>query len=110
MRQQVSAFNGTARGGIVRQAATKTLFWVISLCLLPTIFGGCVSTTLRRVQPADLKSMLGKEGVVVIDARTNREWNKSDMKIEGAVHNDPLDVPSWSGKYRDKKLIILYCS
>lgn len=62
------------------------------------------------VQPADLKSMLGKEGVVVIDARRNKEWNESDLKIKGAVHNNPQDVPSWAGKYREKKLIVLYCS
>ncbi|MEJ2696042.1 MAG: hypothetical protein P8013_05285 [Candidatus Sulfobium sp.] len=94
----------------MRQLSKKTVAPMISLFLLPILFYGCAFTKVQVLQPSELKSMLSRTGVVVIDVRRDKEWNESDVKIRGAVRENPDDVSSWAGKYRKDRLIVLYCA
>lgn len=94
----------------MRQPSKKTAASVAGLFLFSVLLLGCVLTKLQVLRPSDLKSMLGKAGVVVIDARRDKEWNESDVKISGAVRENPDDVPSWANKYRKDKLVVVYCA
>jgi len=52
--------------------------------------------------------MLGNPDVVILDCRPVEQWRFSDQKIPGAVHEDPMDVESWAGKYSKDKTIVIY--
>ncbi|MEJ2684433.1 MAG: hypothetical protein P8Z71_08575 [Candidatus Sulfobium sp.] len=92
------------------QLSKKTAASVISLFLFSILFFGCVLTKVEVIRPSALKSMLGEAGVVVIDARRDKEWNESGVKISGAVRENPDDVPSWADKYRKDRLVVVYCA
>jgi rhodanese-related sulfurtransferase len=94
----------------MKQPLKKVAAPTISLLLFSILLYGCAFTKIQAVRPSDLESMLGSAGVVVIDARRDKEWNMSDVKIKGAVRENPDDVESWAGKYRKDKLIVLYCA
>lgn len=94
----------------MKQLSKQTVVSVLSLFLLSILLYGCASMNVRRLSSSDLNSMLGKAGVVVIDARQDKEWNESGEKIKGAVRGNPDDVSAWAGKYRKDKLIVVYCS
>jgi rhodanese-related sulfurtransferase len=94
----------------MKKPLKKTAASMISLFLFSILLYSCASTSVQALHPSELKSMLGNAGVVVIDARRDKEWNMSDVKIKGAVRENPDDVPSWAGKYRKDKLIVLYCA
>ena len=64
-----------------------------------------------RMTKEQLKEMLGKPDVVVLDVRATGDWDKAQMKIQGAVREDPSKATkAWAGKYGKDKTIILYCA
>jgi len=63
-----------------------------------------------RMEKEELKRRLGEKEIVVIDVRTQGDWEKSDFKIRGAAREEPQDTASWAGKYAKDKTIVLYCS
>lgn len=63
-----------------------------------------------RMSIDELKGILESKDLVVIDARSGKDWSSSELKIKNAVREEPKDFDSWAGKYpRDKKLVI-YCA
>ena len=63
-----------------------------------------------RITKEQLKEMLGKPDVVIIDARPVEQWKYSDQVIPGTVHEDPLAIPSWAQKYDKNTKTIIYCA
>ena len=65
---------------------------------------------IPRIRVDQLKEMLGNPEVVIIDVRSDRDWEQSDAKIKGALREKPQAVDSWAGKYPPDKTIVLYCA
>jgi hypothetical protein len=65
---------------------------------------------IPRITKEQLKEMLGKPDVVVIDARPVEQWKYSDQLIPGSVHEDPLSVQTWVSKYDKNKKMVIYCA
>jgi rhodanese-related sulfurtransferase len=63
-----------------------------------------------RMTKEELKGMLGKENLVVIDVRTDIDLEKSKQKIPGAVIEDPGKVETWFDKYPKEKTLVIYCA
>jgi rhodanese-related sulfurtransferase len=63
-----------------------------------------------RMTKEELKGMLGKENVIIIDVRTLIDLEKSKQKILGAVIEDPGKVETWMAKYPKDKTLIFYCA
>jgi len=63
---------------------------------------------IPRITKEQLKEMLGKLDVVIIDARPSEQWKYSDQLIPGAVHEDPLTVQTWVQKYDKNKKTVIY--
>jgi rhodanese-related sulfurtransferase len=64
-----------------------------------------------RITKEELKEMLDKPDVIVIDVRYGKDWTESKEKIPGAVREDPKKATkTWAGKYDKDKTIVLYCS
>jgi rhodanese-related sulfurtransferase len=58
----------------------------------------------------ELKAMLDNSNLVVMDVRTQQDWKESDLKIKGAVREDPGAVESWANKYPKDKTLVFYCA
>jgi hypothetical protein len=62
-----------------------------------------------RMTKEQLKEMLGKPDMVVLDVRATGDWDKAQMKIQGAVREDPnKSTKTWAEKYGKDKTFILY--
>lgn len=62
-----------------------------------------------RISKEELRAMMGRPEVMIIDARIGSSWRASNQKIKGAVREDP-DIPgTWFGKYPQDKVLIFYC-
>jgi 3-mercaptopyruvate sulfurtransferase SseA len=76
--------------------------------------GGCTalakSTDVPRMTKEELKTMLGNPDLVIIDVRQRMDWTDSDLKIKGAVREDPGAVESWANKYPKDKTLVFYCA
>lgn len=63
-----------------------------------------------RMTKEELKPLLGKPGVYVVDARAPGDWEGAKEKIAGAVREDPWHPDAWVGRYAKDSTIVLYCS
>jgi len=63
-----------------------------------------------KMSVEDLNARLGDPDVIVVDVRRGGAWEKSDLKIKGAVRENPSEVETWMDKYPKDKTLVLYCS
>jgi len=91
----------------------KQKYFVLALTLLSltAVWVSSVGAAdIARMTKEELKVMLDNPRVVVVDVRTNPEWNMSKVKIKGAVREDPTRVKSSIEKYSPDKTFVFYCS
>ncbi len=95
---------------MIRRAFIRVLS-AAGLILLLGIQLACAAEKVLRMSKEELKGILGKPEVIVLDVRSGADWKKSDQKIQGAVREDP-DQPAktWAEKYPKDKTIVLYCA
>jgi len=63
---------------------------------------------IPRVTKEELKAMLEKGKVTLIDVRIEEQWRTSDQKLPGAVHEHPFEAKVWAAKYSKDEPLILY--
>ena len=54
--------------------------------------------------------MLGNPDLIILDVRSGMDWTDSDLKIKGAIREEPDDIKSWANKYPKNKTLVLYCA
>ena len=85
--------------------ATLLMIFLVEGC---TMFQKPVNAP--RMTKDKLKSMLGNPDLLIIDVRYGKDWTESDLKIKGALREDPEAVDSWAGKYPRDKTLVFYCA
>jgi predicted sulfurtransferase len=91
-------------------------FWTIVAFLVIFVLTGCLQnvaldTKVSRMTKEELKSLLGNPEVIILDVRIAGEWKRGDVKVKGAVREDPeKDYRSWATKYPKDKTLVFYCS
>ncbi len=63
-----------------------------------------------RMTKEELLPLLESSEVVIIDIRTKHQWERSEQKIPGAVHEPPFHAETWGDKYDRDKTVVTYCS
>jgi rhodanese-related sulfurtransferase len=64
----------------------------------------------KRITKEEVKPMLGGPELVIIDVRSALDWDKNELKVKGAVREDPEMVSTWMAKYPKDKTLVFYCS
>ena len=83
---------------------------IIGLALVMAFSFPSWAADVPRITKDELKGMLGKENVVIIDVRSDIDLEKSNQKIQGAVIEDAGKVDTWMAKYPKDKTLVFYCS
>ena len=82
---------------------------LIALSALPAL--ALNTSDVPRMTKEQLKPLLGKPDVVIIDVRQPGDWTSGKLKIKGAVREDVnAPVASWMSRYPKDKTLIFYCS
>ena len=85
--------------------ATLLIFFMVEGC---TMFAKSVDAP--RMTKDEINALLDGPDLTIIDVRHDQDWKGSDVRIKGAVREDPDDVKSWARKYSKDRLIVLYCA
>ena len=85
--------------------ATLIIFFMVGIL---TSFAK--SPEAPRMTKDELKAMLGNPDLIIIDVRYGKDWTESDVKIKGAVREDPEAFDSWAKKYPKDKILVFYCA
>lgn len=85
------------------------LILLLTFLLSVIISVSASAADVPRITVEELKAMVGKPDLVVIDVRVGRDWEASTQKIPGAIWEDFFEVETWAEKYPKDKTIVLYC-
>ena len=85
--------------------ATLLIFFMVEGC---TTFAKSVDAP--RMAKDKLKAILGNPDLLIIDVRFGKDWTESDLKVQGAVREDPQAFDSWANKYPKDKTLVFYCA
>ena len=91
---------------------TKWMAMVYFLSLATTLLltVAVMANDVPRITTEQLKEMLGRTDVVIVDVRSAADWDTSDSKIQGAVREDPRKLSSWAEKYSKDQTLVFYCT
>jgi predicted sulfurtransferase len=81
-----------------------------TLIFLGSFLGQAMAKEAPRMTKEELKGLMEKPDVVVIDVRAQSDWDGSKEKIQGAVREDPKKVKEWANKYGKDKTLVFYCA
>jgi len=90
--------------------------WIpfVGMMLILAVFGACSTAapfkSVPRIPKEEVKSLLGKPDIFIVDVRADRDWTDSDLKIKGAIREDPQTIESWANKYPKDKTLVFYCA
>jgi rhodanese-related sulfurtransferase len=87
-----------------------TVLMMISVVLSWILTMTALAEDVSRITKEQLKGMLGDPNTAIIDVRANVDWVGSNLKIKGAIREDPRRVNSWMEKYPKEKTLVFYCS
>lgn len=82
--------------------------------LLGFLVGGFVfavsaaETDVVRISPKQLKERLGSPDTVVLDVRSEKDWQESKFKIKGASRQEPSNFEQWAHTYDKDTELVLY--
>ena len=93
-----------------RSKPVVSFVWTGVLIFLGVFLGQALAEEAPRLTKDELKGLMGKPDVVVIDVRAKSDWEGSKEKIQGAVREDPKKVRKWANKYPQDKTLIFYCA
>lgn len=92
-----------------------TRFYLI-IAVLGLLLQGCAHTQtseikVPRITKEEVKSMLGKPDLIILDVRAAQDWKDSEWKIKDAVREDRRGKSNeWMDKYPKDKILVLYCA
>jgi predicted sulfurtransferase len=84
--------------------------WTAVLIFLGGFLGQAMAKEAPRMTKEELKGLMGKPDVVIIDVRAKSDWEGSKEKIQGAVREDPKKAKEWANKYAKDKTLAFYCA
>lgn len=78
------------------------------LFLLFTLATAARGADAPTITKEELKGMLDRPDLIIIDVRTGASWGESELKIKGAVREEPTEVKRWIDKYPKDKTLVFY--
>jgi rhodanese-related sulfurtransferase len=90
----------------------KWTVWVlVGFLAFPCILAAAGEVEVPRITKEVLKARISDRDLVILDVRAGRDWEKSDVRIQGAIRENPKkDTKSWANKYGKDKTLVLYCA
>ncbi len=87
----------------------KKILFLVTLFLFTGSFAA-VAAEVPRMTQEELKAQLGSDEIVVLDARSGKDWKSSEFKITGAIRTPADAVDEWLSSIPTDKKLVIYCA
>lgn len=64
----------------------------------------------RTITPNDLKPLVEKSAVTVLDVRRQNDYDADKVKLPGVEWKNPDQLADWSSKLPKENEIVIYCA
>lgn len=67
---------------------------------------------IALISTEELSEILDSPDVIVLDVRSPKSFEGSDLKIRGSVRESPAaaDIDSWAARYPKDKTVVPFCA
>jgi rhodanese-related sulfurtransferase len=89
---------------------SKFTLWLPACLILMFAASLTAAEGMTLISKDQLKAELAEPDVIVVDVRTQHEWESSQWKIPGARRESAAQVGQWMAQYPKDKTIVFYCS
>ncbi|MCI5224094.1 MAG: hypothetical protein D3924_15840 [Candidatus Electrothrix sp. AR4] len=86
----------------------KILFLVTMLLFVSSLTA--VADEVPRMSKKDLKAQLDSDEIVIMDARSGKDWKSSEFKIKGAIRTHLDNIDEWIDTIPKDKKLVVYCA
>jgi hypothetical protein len=86
----------------------KLLLLVMAMFLVGLVQVVFAADNVPKMTKEELKTQLGNPDFIILDVRTDHDWQDSSTMIKGAFREDVRKFGSWITKYPKEKTIIFY--
>lgn len=69
-----------------------------------------VAASVEKMTKEELKPIMDKSTVSILDVRKGRDWSSSEFKIKGAVRVDLKNIVADAGQFSKDQTLVLYCA
>lgn len=90
-----------------RKLKTYSAF-ILSLAMVMVFSWMAMAEEVPRISKEEVREMLGRSDLIIVDVRSEKSWDGAELKIKGAVREDPTKVNSWMDKYPKDKTLVFY--
>lgn len=81
---------------------------IVALGCMPLV---AADSKVPRMTKEELRQIMDRPDVVIVDVRTSDSWRRSDRMIQGSVRENPeRDVKTWATRYGRDKTLVFYCT
>jgi hypothetical protein len=92
-----------------REVTMKKALLAVLILLTAGIFQmAFCADEVPRMTKEELKPLIGNPDVVIIDVRSPLDYEASNVKIKGAVREDPRKLGLWLNRYPKEKTLVFY--
>ncbi len=64
----------------------------------------------RTITPSDLKPLIEKKNVTVLDVRRQNDFDADQVKLPGAQWKNPEQMAEWSKTLPRDREVVIYCA
>ena len=69
-----------------------------------------LAESVQRMSVDQLKEVLGRPDVLVLDARRSSDWKDGETKIKGAVRMEADQIADMAAQTDKARTVVLYCA
>ena len=93
----------------MRGKRIRLLIFAVGIALIAGDLVFAAPPQADKMTKEELLPLLGNPDVAIVDLRFGREWSDSNVKIKGAIREDPMKPGQWTDKYPKEKMLVFYC-
>lgn len=88
----------------------KKILFLVTLFLFVGSLAVAFAVEAPRMSKEELKAQMDSGEIVIMDARSEKDWKSSEFKIKGAVRTPAKAVDEWLSSIPTDKKLVIYCA
>ncbi|MCI5166177.1 MAG: hypothetical protein D3903_08780 [Candidatus Electrothrix sp. GM3_4] len=88
----------------------KKILFLVTLLFFVGSLTVALAAEVPRMSKEELKAQMASGEIVILDARSEKDWKPSEFKIKGALRTPASSVDAWLSSIPKGKKLLIYCA
>lgn len=88
----------------------RKILFLVTLFIFVGSLAVALAAEAPRMSKEELKAQIDSGEIIVMDARSEKDWKSSEFKIKGALRTPAKTVDEWLSSIPTDKKLVIYCA